>query len=224
MERRIEIDRKYQKILPIVQVIYVITGIIISIWGIVHHSAYEGIQGVATLLTIPGLYLVRRLFHWEGGWQLETYIYVFVYLSWTLGGAGFFYDRVPHFDKYVHCLSGVIVSILALATYRMLERGHSREGENPATVCVFVFFASMAVAGLFELCEFTMAPIIGRDLQHVEVSGVTDTMQDMLVCLVGTLAAVGLMLRNCWGKHDPFTDAAEAFAAQNPRKTPVRTR
>ncbi len=224
MEKCIEKDKRYEKIVKICRMIYALTAIYYAVQGIVHQSAYQASVAAGTLILIPGMYLLRRLTRWKGGWQLETYIYVFVYLSWMLGGAGFFYDRVPYFDKFVHCLSGVFVSVLALASYRMLERGHSREGENPATVCLFVFFTSMAVAGLFELCEFTMTPIMGRDLQHVEDSGVTDTMQDMLVCLVGTLAAVGLMLRNCWGKHDPFTDAAEAFAVQNPCKNPVKTR
>ncbi len=221
MERRIEIDRKYKKVLPIVQVIYILTGIIISLWGIVHHSAYEGIQGVATLLMIPGLYLVRRLFHWEGGWQLETYIYLFTYLGWSLGGAAQFYGRIPYFDKVVHCLSGVFVAILALSLYRMLERGHSHEGENPVTAYCFVFFASMAVAGMFELCEFVLAPIMHRDLQHVLDSGVGDTMGDMFVCLLGTIVVVALMIRSAHGRHDPLTDAAEAFIAQNPAQEKI---
>lgn len=218
MERRIEIDNNYRKILRVLQVIYVLTGILISIMGIIHHSAYEGIQGIATLILLPGLYLLRRLTHWEGGWQLETYIYIFTYLGWSLGGAAQFYGLIPYFDKMVHCLSGVFVAVLALAFYRMLERGHSREGENPITAYLFVFFASMAVAGMFELCEYTLAPILGRDLQHVLDTGVSDTMGDMFVCLLGTLVIVALMIRSHHGKHDFLTDAAEVFVAQNPRK------
>ncbi len=215
MERRIEIDQNYKKVLPIVQILYVLSGLVISVLGIVHHSAYEAIQGAATLLLLPGLYLVRRLFRWDGGWQLETYIYLFTYLGWSLGGAAQFYGRIPYFDKVVHCLSGVFVATLALAFYRMLERGHSRQGENPATACFFVFFASMAVAGMFELCEYALAPIMGRDLQHVLDTGVSDTMGDMFVCLIGTLVVVGLMIRSYRGKPVSIIDAAEVFAQQN---------
>ena len=89
------------------------------------------------------------------------------------------------------------------------------EGANPATGCFFVFFASMAVAGLFELGEYVTSPIIGRDLQNVHGTGVGDTMGDMFVCLLGTLVVNFLMIRNIRGKHDPFTDAVRVFAAQN---------
>lgn len=218
MERCIEKDKKFQKVLRVVQILYILAGAIIAVMGVVHRSAYEALLALTTLLLLPGLWLVRKLMGIRGGWQLETYIYIFSLMGWTLGGAGRVYELVPYYDKLVHCLSGVFVSMLALALYRMMERRHSREGENPATACVFVFSASMAVAGLFELCEFALAPIMGRDLQNVAGTGVTDTMGDMLVCLIGTVVTVLLMLRSCRGKHDPFTDAAEALALQNPPK------
>ncbi len=218
MERLIQKDQKYQKILRIVQIIYVLTAIFLTVNGLIHKNAYDSLLPLSTLLVIPGLSFARRLFHWQGGWQLETYIYVFSYLGWTLGGAASVYSLIPGFDKLVHCLSGVFVGIMALAFYEMLERHHSSQGANPATPCFFVFFASMAVAGMFELCEYALAPIMGRDLQHVLDTGVADTMGDMLVCLIGTLVVVGLMIRNIYGKHDPLTDAARAFIAQNSPK------
>lgn len=216
MERSLQIDCRFQKVLKVVRILYVLTGIGLMVRGVIHHSVYEGLLALATLLLIPGLYLARRIFRWEGGWQMETYVYVFSYLGWTLGGAAKCYSLIPYFDKMVHCLSGLFVSVLVLAFYRMLESDHSKQGENPATAFFFVFFGSMAVAGLFELCEFTIAPIMGRDLQHVMDTGVADTMMDMFVCLLGTLVMMWLMWRQRKGKYDPFTGAAEAFAQHNP--------
>ncbi len=219
MESLIQKDQKYKKVLRIVRIIYVLTAVFLTGNGLLHRNAYDSLLPISTLLMIPGLYLARRLFHWKGGWQLETYIYIFSYLGWTLGGAASVYGLIPGYDKLVHCLSGVFVGIMALAFYEMLERYHSKEGENPATGCFFVFFASMAVAGLFELCEYALAPIMGRDLQHVLDTGVSDTMGDMFVCLVGTLVVVWLMIRNIHGKHDPLTDAAKVFIVQNTKET-----
>ena len=48
----------------------------------------------------------------------------------------------------------------------------------------------MAVAALFEIGEFALAPIVGRDLQRVIGTGVTDTIVDMIVCLVGTVCVL----------------------------------
>ena len=149
MENLIARDEKYRKILNFIRMIYAVTGIVLAIRGIVRKSPYDSLLPLATLLLIPGLSLSRRLFGWKGGWQLETYIYLFSYLGWSLGGAAAFYVLLPGYDKVIHCLSGVFVGILALAFYEMLERRHSKEGANPATGCFFVFFASMAVAGQF---------------------------------------------------------------------------
>ncbi len=219
MENLISRDQKYQKVLKVVKVIYILTAIGLAINGLIHKNAYDGLLPLTTLFVIPGLYWARRMFHWKGGFQLETYIYIFSYLGWTLGGAASVYSLIPGFDKLVHCLSGVFVGILALAFYEMLERRHSKEGANSATPCFFVFFASMAVAGMFELCEFALTPVMGRDLQHVLDTGVTDTMGDMFVCLIGTLVVVWLMVRNIHGKHDPLTDATRVFVAQNSPET-----
>lgn len=208
-------DEKYRKLLKAVQIVYGLTGIALAVNGILHKSLYDSLLPLATLLLIPGLPLVRRLFGWKGGWQLETYIYLFSYLGWSLGGAASVYVLVPGYDKVIHCLSGVFVGIMALAFYEMLERRHSKEGANPATGCFFVFFASMAVAGLFELGEYVVSPLIGRDLQNVGRTGVGDTMGDMFVCLLGTLVVNFLMIRSIRGKHDPLTDAVRVFALQN---------
>lgn len=224
MERFLAKDQHYKKVLKVIKIIYILTSIGLTVGGFIHHNVFEILTSLSTLLLFPALYLVRRWTGWQGGYQLETYIYLFTYLSWTLGGVAAFYTLLPGYDKLVHCLSGVFVSLLALTFYRLLERRHSREGENPATVCFFVFFASMAVAALFELGEFTMAPLVGRDFQHVLETGVGDTMGDIFVCMLGTLVVVALMVRSCHGRHDFFTDAAEAFALQNPprEKQPVR--
>ena len=105
--------------------------------------------------------------------------------------------------------------MLSLALFRMVERARPISEQGKATACLFVLFASMAVAGVFELCEYALAPLVGRDLQHVLDTGVTDTMGDIFVCLCGTLVSVALLLRSFRGKHEPLSDAANAFALQN---------
>jgi len=178
-------------------------------------NSYSLINALCTFLLVPALWAARRLLRWEGGWQIELFVYAFACLGWTLGGAAECYETIPHFDKLVHMLSGVFVSMLALALFRMLERERPIAAQGKATACLFVLFASMAVAGMFELCEYALAPLVGRDLQHVLDTGVSDTMGDLFVCLVGTLASVALLIRSFRGKHDFLTDAANAFALQN---------
>ena len=212
MERAIANDEKFRPILKIVQIIYILTGLGLTIWGCTRRDSYVILVSAGTLILVPGMMLLRKLLHLKGGWQMETAVYLFSFLGWTLGGAAGVYGLLPGFDKIVHCLSGVFVSMLALAGYRMLA---GKREKDTALSCLFVFFASMAVAGMFELCEFALAPVMHRDLQHVLDTGVMDTMMDMLVCLIGTVVFVLLMIRSSHGKHDFLTDGPEAFAARN---------
>ncbi len=219
MDRCLQKEERAKKVLAVLRIIYIIGAVFFAVRGYMAHSSYETVQSIATLVIIPGVWLVRRLFRFSGGYQLECILYIFVFLSWLMGSAGELYYTVPYFDKMVHCLSGLFVSFLALTLYMMLERRHSRVGENPATACLFVFFASMAVAGMFELCEFVLTPITGRDMQHVAETGVADTMGDMFVCLIGTIFSVIMMILAA-KKQKPnfFTDVAQAFVFQNPLK------
>jgi uncharacterized membrane protein YjdF len=140
---------------------------------------------------------------------------VFTFLAYPLGGTAEFYQKIRGFDKVAHTLSGVFVALLALALFLYLERNRPLREHNTPTAVLFVFFCSMAVAGLFELCEWAAAAITGRDLQHVLGTGVNDTMQDMLVCLIGTLLFCVLIPRFYRGKQDPLTGAAAGFLAKN---------
>jgi len=42
-----------------------------------------------------------------------------------------------------------------------------------------MILASIAVAGLWEIGEYTLSGVVGRDLQRVMATGVADSMQDM---------------------------------------------
>ena len=214
-DRLMKKEERFHGAVRIVRVLYALLGIAVAVSGARRHSSYSLLLGLSTLLLIPALFLVRRLFHFAGGWQIELYVYLFAALGWSLGGAAEWYESVPYFDKIVHTLSGVFVSMLSLALFRMVERARPIPEQGKATACLFVLFASMAVAGVFELCEYALAPLVGRDLQHVLDTGVTDTMGDMFVCLCGTLVSVALLLRSFRGKHEPLSDAANAFALQN---------
>lgn len=216
MDYFIKRDGKFRIPLLVCKIVYILTASAVTAVGIIHKSAYEALLAVSTLILFPGIYLFRRISKYKGGLQLEFFIYIFTLLSWTLGGAAEFYSLIPYYDKLIHFLSGIFVSVLALTLFELLERKRERAG--CAEGCVFVFSASMAVAGIFELCEFVLSHITGRDLQQVANTGVNDTMGDMFVCMLGTLITLLFMIRAYHGKHDFFTDAAKAFAYQNPKK------
>ena len=73
----------------------------------------------------------------------------------------------------------------------------------------------MAVAGLWELAEYAINLVTGRDVQHVLDTGVGDTMQDMLVCMIGTIATLPLLRPLSRGRQTRFTAPIDAFLERN---------
>ena len=122
---------------------------------------------------------------------------------------------IPGFDKVAHTLSGVFVSLLCLILFYALKPGHAVEPRDAALAAAFMFLGSMAVAGLWEIGEYLVSLLVGLDLQRVEATGVADSMQDMIVAMVGTLATLPFALRLTRGKRDLLTGAVEAFVELN---------
>ena len=179
MEKHIEKDIHYQKALKAMQVIYIATAVFLVIKGIINRNLYDIVMPIGTLIIFPAMGLVYKTFKWKKSYQMELSIYIFTYLGFTLGGAASLYQRLPGYDKLVHMLSGIFVSMLAFALYLLLEKDNPKQ--NPLTAAIFVFFASMAVAGLFEIGEYLIGGLINHDFQQVAKTGITDTMVDMIV-------------------------------------------
>ncbi len=167
-------------------------------------------------MTMPLLIVFAfRLVHARRSSQLDFMILLFILLAYPFGSILEFFQLIPHYDKFCHTLSGAFVSMLALALFLMVCPGHRVTRENLALALLFVFFASMAVAGLWEISEYFVHAITGRDVQRVALTGVDDTMQDMIVCMIGTLAYLPAIVRLGHGRSNVFTGPAEAFAAKN---------
>jgi hypothetical protein len=219
MDRYIKRDQAFRRTALWAQGLYAVAGLLLAATG---NDAHQRLMALGSLLLIPLIWGAYALFGLERGYQLEVWIYGFAFLSFTLGGCAEFYTKIQGFDKIMHALSGAFVTLMALALYLYLERARPIEQQSALTATLFVFFASMAVAALFEIGEYILAPIVGRDLQHVAGTGVTDTMTDMMVCLAGTLIALPFVARFFRGGHDPFTSAAAAFLYKNLPPTPVK--
>ena len=147
--------------------------------------------------------------------QMDFMILLFILLAFPCGSVLEFFQLIPHYDKICHTLSGAFVSMLALALFLTVCPEGRLTRRNRLLAVLFVFFASMAVAGLWEICEYFVHLITGRDVQRVALTGVSDTMQDMIVCMIGTIAYLPAVSRLGKGKSSVWTGPAEGFAEKN---------
>ena len=167
-------------------------------------------------LAIPvALLLFYRLTGLKLVHQIDFLILAFTLIAYPLGSCLDFYARFPGYDKLMHMLSGAFVSVLCILLYCALKPGHRVGREDLLLALAFTFFGSMAVAGLWELAEYAINLVTGRDVQHVLDTGVGDTMQDMLVCMIGTVATLPLLRPLSQGRQTRFTAPIDAFLERN---------
>ena len=157
----------------------------------------------------------HRLLRLKPSQQLNFLILAFTFIAYPLGGCLDFYRRFPGFDKVAHMLSGTFVAVLCLALYCMLRPDRRIGKDEMLLAAVFTFLGSMAVAGLWEIGEYIVSGIVRMDLQRVNATGISDTMNDMIVCLIGTLIALPAAFGIAKDKDGILISPVRTFAEKN---------
>ncbi|MGI6030101.1 MAG: hypothetical protein ACOX7F_01205 [Eubacteriales bacterium] len=141
--------------------------------------------GSCAAVALP--WVIRRVLQRRSSAQLEAALCWFVLLSFSGGMALQAYHWLPLYDKFTHGLSGVIFALVGLVLYYMARPGQKRQGEDWLQAALFSFCFAMTTAGVWELYEYFLSFVMDTDPQNVLTTGVGDTMQDMLACLIGAV-------------------------------------
>ena len=110
-------------------------------------------------------------------------ITVFIMLSVFLGRTWNFYALVPHWDKLLHLISGILCAQIGKELYIKLN-GNTK---NKALENSFALFVSLSAASLWEIWEFGCDKILKMNAQN---NSLNDTMLDIICGSVGALFKV----------------------------------
>lgn len=119
---------------------------------------------------------------------------IFIILSYTFSSVWGGYDFIPHFDFFVHALSGVIIAIYA---YTIFINKNKTLKINPVWVFVLCFAIAVACGAIWEIAEFTQ-DAFGTNVQlHSAPDGtpfvgrkaLENTMLDLIADTIGALIA-----------------------------------
>lgn len=204
-------EQKFEKINRAFTAVYLLFCLALIVVYAIRRDGYHLGISLGTLLVPPAIALFYRITRLQPVHQLNFLIMAFTSLAYPLGSCVDFYRILPGFDKVAHTLSGTFVSILCATLYFALKKNRRIEPDDAALVVAFTFFGSMAVAGLWEIGEYLASGIVGLDLQRVAATGVSDSMQDMIVCMIGTLAALPSVARLTKGRPNLLTGGIAAF-------------
>ena len=113
-----------------------------------------------TLLLVLLPLLLEKLFHCRI--SLPVYIFALAYaVGPMLGHCWKLYYTVPVWDKLLHICGGVMFAILGAYFFDLLVK----EKVHPAARTIFALCFSIAIAVLWEFCEFGADRFLGMDMQ-----------------------------------------------------------
>ncbi|MCI8553618.1 MAG: hypothetical protein HFJ80_01565 [Clostridiales bacterium] len=156
-------------------------------------------MGVSFLfLLIPPV--LCRLFRAKPAYGMNIAIYLFCFAAYSLGVAMEWYHRIGIYDLIAHFLSGVFFALIGMCAWLFLRRDRTGPLDaDPRQTAAFSFLFAGFVAGFWELLEYASFLITGYDSQNVAATGVADTMEDMLMGMLGgLLTAVVFLVWSRW--------------------------
>lgn len=139
------------------------------------------LKDVSIIFTITFPYIVKKVFKFEISEYLIFIWIVFIFLAHFLGVSLELYNRWYYFDKITHFMSGILSGGVGAL---ILEKVKCKKILfNILFILSFTWFC----AGMWEVFEFTCNYLFGGDAQRVVLTGVSDTMWDMIVAFIGSI-------------------------------------
>lgn len=146
-----------------------------------------------TFITVILTYLLYKRSFLKGSSIIYYINLLFIFLSMYLASVWNFYS-IPNYDKFLHLLSGAVIALIGYILFIYLTTENSRKEINSLTAVIFVIIFSTAMAGVWEIWEFTTDALFGFQAQN---NSLVDTMWD-IICgsVVGIITSIPIYLHS----------------------------
>ena len=118
-------------------------------------------------------------------------------------------------------MSGVVFTAVGLCGFYLLrEDKHAPMKKDRLLAVSFSFLFSMTAAGLWEIVEYVIYLLFGNDSQYAIApyagyNGVADTMEDMMICMLGTAVMCVFLWFHLGGRRFFFVAPVDQFVRAN---------
>lgn len=172
--------KKYPKIFNL---ILVIVSVVYSIDSIKNGQLYESL---IKLSLIPVLYVpyILRLFKVRISDSSILIYSIFIFFGHFLGSIVGLYGKIYCYDTIIHTLFGFLFSFFAL---EFIIKQKIFNNKKVIINGIIILSIVALLSGLWETFEFTCDDIFNKDAQRVLLTGVNDTMKDIIVAYLGSL-------------------------------------
>jgi hypothetical protein len=154
--------------------------------------------------------------------EIQIVAVLFVFATLFLGEVRDYYQRFWWWDATLHTTSGLLLGMLGfMFVYMLNEDRHVDLHMRPSFVALFAFFFAVAVGAVWEIFEFAMDEFFGTNMQPAtagDPSGLTDTIQDLIVDTVGAAVVSFAGWRYLARARTSYVDNwARRFIQRNPQ-------
>lgn len=160
-----------------------ILSLYIALFGNIEHTLYKYliIFSIVPVMLLP--YIVKKIFKFKLDESIIILYLVFVFFAHFLGTIVNLYGKIAIYDKLMHTFSGVMTSFLALI---ILVKSKNYKSKSIWYNILYIIAITCTVAVLWEMFEFTCDNLFNKDAQRVALTGVADTMTDVIVAFLGS--------------------------------------
>lgn len=125
---------------------------------------------------------------------IELIFLLFILFAQLLGSILHFYGIIYWYDSFMHYISGILTSFLAVIILLLFNK---YDDNDKVFNVIFILSITLMVASLWEIFEFTTDNLLDGDAQRVVATGVTDTMKDIICALLGSILFSFCYLYEC---------------------------
>lgn len=136
------------------------------------------------IFTITAPYWLEKIFHKKIAVGVKSICILFVFCAHFLGATVELYNVFDGYDKITHTISGILTALLSLL---LLHQLGLYDKKRIFFNILFIISITLSVAACWEFFEYFANMLFGGDAQRVALTGVNDTMQDMLVAFLGSI-------------------------------------
>ena len=143
----------------------------------------------AVMAVIAAPEILRERLPVEVPSEVQIVAVLFIFATLFLGEVRDYYERIWWWDLALHASAGLLFGLVGFLIVFLLNESRRHEVQlRPSFVALFAFTFALALGNLWEIFEFGMDRLFGLTMQKPmagDPSGLTDTMWDLVVNLVG---------------------------------------
>lgn len=187
----------YDEIITLLIIIILITHLLINVLFQSGNEIFRLLLIIITIIITKIIFSITFMKHCKLIYILSL---IFIIMSMYVGNVFRIYKYIYYYDKILHFTSGIIISILAFSIYERYVYKVSDQ-IKPVFSLIFIMSFSIAMAGTWEMWEFSTDRIFGFNSQN---NSLIDTMLDIIMGTVGAISILPIEYNYIKGKKILF--------------------